>query len=95
MQEVDVVSISPPALDLEASPVPGQLASVVLALDNGEIVRGALPNAADAIFLYQIFVEAGNLDLLDFKRMTVTLSPIRYVVSRDDTHVYIVQTRAG
>lgn len=88
-------SSATPALDLEASPVPGQLASVVLALHNGEIVRGTLPNAHDAQLLYQMFVEAGNLQLHDFKRMSVTLSSVRYVLSRDEAHVYIVQTKAG
>jgi len=98
----------PPVLDLEASPVPGQVASAVLDLSSrGEVVRGSLPNPNDARTLYQMLVEVGNLTNLDgggggFKRMTVTLpgssssqSSTRYVVSLDETHVYIVQTRAS
>ena len=81
-----------PSVDLEASPVQGQLASAVLDLQ-GQILRGPLP-PHDASILYQMPVEAGNLDNLDtFTRMTVTFPSVRYVVARDQAHIYIVQTR--
>jgi hypothetical protein len=87
------MSSLPPSLDLEASPVQGQLASAVLDL-RGNIVRGQLA-PADTSTLFQMLVEAGSLSLEGFRRLTVTFPSVRYVVSRDETHVYIVQTRAG
>ena len=83
----------PPALDLEASPVQGQLASAVLDLQ-GNIIRGQLA-PQDTNTLFQMLVEAGGLPLEGFRRLTVTFPSVRYVVARDDAHVYIVQTRAG
>ena len=82
-----------PAVDLEASPVQGQLASAVLDLQ-GNIVRGQLA-PRDASTLFQMLVEAGSLQLDGFRRLTVTFPSVRYVVARDEAHVYIVQTRAG
>ena len=82
-----------PALDLEASPVQGQMASAVLDLQ-GNLVGGALP---DAPILFQMLVEAGSLLHLQqqnsFRRLTVAFPAVRYVVSRDENHIYIVQTR--
>ena len=83
----------PPAVDLEASPVQGQLASAVLDLQ-GNIVRGQLP-PDEASTLYHMLVETANLELTGFRRLTVTFPSIRYVVARDEAHIYIVQTRAG
>jgi len=81
-------------MDLEATPVQGQLASAVLDL-NGNLVRGQL-SPHDASLLFQMLVETANLKEIEgFRRMTVTFSSIRYIVARDDSHVYIVQTRAG
>ncbi|CAB9496470.1 expressed unknown protein [Seminavis robusta] len=87
-----------PAVDLEASPVQGQLASAVLDLQ-GNMVRGQL-SPPDADTLFRMLVEAGSLETTmegagGFRRLTVTFSSIRYVVARDEEHVYIVQTRAG
>jgi hypothetical protein len=83
-----------PALDLETSPVQGQLASAVLDLE-GHIVRGQL-SPHDASILFQMLVETGNLKGIDgFRRMTVTFASVRYVIARDEKHVYLVQTRAG
>jgi hypothetical protein len=84
-----------PALDLETSPVQGQLASAVLDLE-GHVVRGQL-SPHDASILFQMLVETGNLKGIDssFRRMTVNFLSVRYVVARDEKNVYIVQTRAG
>jgi hypothetical protein len=88
----DADTAHPPSLDLEASPVQGQLASAVLDLQ-GEMLRGPLP-PQDAFLLYQMLVEAGNLkNLENFTRLTVTFPSMRYVVARDESHIYIVQTR--
>ena len=84
-----------PAIDLEASPVQGQTASAVLDLE-GNIVRGGeeqLPD--DAPILFQMLVEVGSLHLKTFRRLTVSLHDRRYVVSRDERHVYIVQTKVA
>jgi len=87
-----VMEAAAPALDLESSPVQGQLASAVLDLQ-GHIVRGQL-SPHDASILFQMLVETGNLQGMDgFRRITVTYSSVRYVVARDDSHVYVVQTR--
>jgi len=80
-------------VDLEATPVQGQLASTVLDLQ-GNIVRGQM-EPQDASTLFQMLVEAGNLQLNKFRRLTVTYPTVRYVVTRDELHVYIVQCRSG
>ena len=83
-----------PAVDLESSPVQGQLASAVLDLE-GNMIGGQLP-AHDASTLFSMLSEAGSfLDLDGFRRLTVTFPSVRYVVARDETHVYIVQTKTG
>lgn len=82
-----------PAMDLEASPIQGQISSAVLDLA-GETVKGKLADG-DTALLFQILVEAGSMNLNTFRRLTVTLSATKYVVSRDENHVYIVQTTAG
>jgi hypothetical protein len=83
-----------PSIDLDATPVQGQLMSAVLNLQGG-VVRGQLPQH-EAALLYQMFVETGNLKSIDnFQRLTVTFSSVRYVVARDESHIYVVQTRPG
>ncbi|GKY94242.1 hypothetical protein MPSEU_000390000 [Mayamaea pseudoterrestris] len=82
-----------PSLDLDSSPIQGQLASAVLNL-KGELVRGNLSSEQDARLLYQMLAETAALDK-PIRRLTVTLSSVKYIVARDETHVYIVQTRAS
>jgi len=151
-QEQQQQQSQPPALDLEGSPVPGQMGSVVLDALTGEIVASSSTNvsggsrrsgdgsaaassgdnkngggggggigAHDASILYQMLVEAGTIrnpviggataapdtgtgtgnsscngntreDV--FRRMTVTVSSTRYVMTTDGKHVYVVATRA-
>jgi hypothetical protein len=85
-------------LDLEASPIQGQLASAVLDRQ-GNLVRGHV-STHDCSILYQMLVEAGSLPECsssssgDFSRITVTFASVRYVVALDDTYIYIVQARA-
>jgi len=88
-----MVSNQVPMVDLEATPVQGQLASTVLDLQ-GNIVRGQM-EPQDASTLFQMLVEAGNLQLNKFRRLTVTYPTVRYVVTRDELHVYIVQCSSG
>jgi hypothetical protein len=80
-------------LDLEASPVPGQTAFAVLDLF-GSMKSGQMVSE-DASILFQILVEAGSLNLKKFRRVAVSFPSTRYVVSRDENHIYIVQTRRG
>jgi hypothetical protein len=83
-----------PAVDLDASPIQGQVSFAVLDC-SGQVVRGQL-SPHDASILFQMLVETANLkDTEKFRRLTVSFSSVRYVVARDDTHVYIVLTRAG
>lgn len=77
-----------PILDLDDSTVQGQIASAVMDL-KGNMVRGKMQ---DAPLLFEMLVEAGALSLTSFRRLTVCFPETRYVVSRDPTHVYIVQT---
>lgn len=89
-------AIPPPALDLEASPLQGQMASAVLDLE-GNLVVGGGSELPDAALLFEMLSEVGTLpSLTSFQRMTVSFpNTVRYIVSRDERHVYIVQTRAG
>lgn len=81
-----------PLLDLESSPVQNQIGCAVLDL-HGQMVRGQGINEQDAEILFQMLLEVANLqEVQDFRRMTVALSHTRYVVARDESHVYIVQT---
>lgn len=79
------------ALDLEASAVQGQQASAVLDLQ-GNIIRGPL-SEKDCSLLYQMMIEAGNLKLESFSRMTISFQSTRYIVARDVSHIYIVKVR--
>jgi len=83
---------TPPVLDLEASPLHGQMASAVLDLQGNLVRGGALPDAA---MLFEMLSEVGTLPLSSFRRMTVSFPSMRYIVSRDESHVYIVQTKAA
>lgn len=81
-----------PSLDLETSPIPGQLASAVLNR-NGEIIRSTLSHD-DARLLFQMLAETSALQK-PIRRLTVAYPTVKYVVARDESHVYIVQMRAG
>jgi hypothetical protein len=80
-----------PAVDLELSPIQGQLASAIVNLQ-GQVVRGTLPHE-DARLLYQMLAETSALQK-PVRRLTVAYPSVKYIVARDEHHVYIVQTRA-
>mmetsp|Transcript_20848 Transcript_20848/g.26932 ORF Transcript_20848/g.26932 Transcript_20848/m.26932 type:complete len:101 (-) Transcript_20848:120-422(-) len=84
-----------PAIDLDANPLGGQVASAVLDL-KGNIVQGKLPQNAASV-LFAVMQETGQLSLQGgtVQRITVTLATSRYVVARDESHVYISQLRLG
>jgi hypothetical protein len=100
------------ALNLETSPINDQIASAVLDLHGNLIAQSKTVNttaaatettvgmidARTANILYQIFLEAGLLQISSFRRMTISSSKIapslsesvRYIISRDDTHIYVI-----
>jgi|Transcript_18810 hypothetical protein len=84
----------PPAVDLVASPVQGQLGSTIMDL-NGQIVQqSGLLAPAQASLLYKMLLEVGILkEEGAFRRMTVSFQSTRYSVTRDINYVYIVQTQ--
>lgn len=84
----------PPAFNLDSNPIAGQTASAVLDL-NGQIVQGGL-SPSTASILFSIMQESAQLPLAKkeaIQRVTVTLENCRYVLARDDTHLYIAQTK--
>jgi hypothetical protein len=85
-------------LNLEASPIEGQVGSAVLDLQGNVVAttsshHQSIDSAATKL-LYQIFLEAGSLHLPSFRRITISASTanndIRYILTRDDAYIYIV-----
>jgi hypothetical protein len=107
METTAMTTPTPAALpfwDLEAAPVPGQQAAAVLTLQPpGHVVGGSLPPHVVRI-LWQIWVESALVaSSSSTAGMTLTAAPAverlsvsyggqRYVVTRDDKHLYMVQT---
>lgn len=81
-----------PAFDLDSAPVPGQLATAVLDLQ-GTFIRGQHLAEDDAGILFEMFSQSSQISP-DVQRLCVSFTGHRYIVTRDETHVYIVQTRA-
>ena len=96
-QSAQISSAPPPALDLESTPVAGQIASAVLDAKTGAMVDdgGRVISEHNASILYQMLLETGQLqqEIPVVRRMTVMYNHTRYIVARDETHVYIVQAR--
>ena len=82
----------PPLIDLDENPVQGQINSAVLDL-KGQMVRGQLKPQETSI-LYRMLLEVGTLNEPTFQRMTVTSMGVRYIIARDENHIYIVQVQA-
>lgn len=94
------------SFDPETSPVPGQQAWAILDL-HGTMVRSSAdissPIVQDAKTLYGMLVESTPLISNNqddngtggLKRMTINFaaSSLRYVIARDDHHIYLVQTK--
>mmetsp|Transcript_124048 Transcript_124048/g.185397 ORF Transcript_124048/g.185397 Transcript_124048/m.185397 type:complete len:100 (+) Transcript_124048:233-532(+) len=93
-------------LDLEASPIPGQTGWAVLDLQ-GTVVRCQSLQDQDCKLLFQMLQESATIltaspannkeaeDIDGLRRLTVTFAQSRFVVTRDESHVYLVQTRVG
>jgi hypothetical protein len=84
-----------PALDLDASPVPGQQASAVLTAAQGHVVLVGNLDAGAVTILWRLWVESAAVAADDgvIERLSVSYGGQRYVVTRDEQHVYMVQTR--
>ena len=88
-------------LNFEAFPIKDQIASAVLDL-HGNLVsttstsKQLMIDTTATKLLYQILLEVGSLHLPSFRRITLsssslnTDSSIRYIMTRDDAHIYIV-----
>ena len=82
---------TPAAYDLESSPVPGQLGTAVLDLQGG-LLNSQEISEHDASILFEMFSESSKVTS-EVERLCVSLSGYRYVVTRDETHIYIVRAR--
>ena len=84
-------------LDLDVSPIQGQTAFAVLDLQ-GRVVKtsGNFPEQ-DVRLLFQMLLESTNLVVEKqdggFRRLTISLASSRYLVSLDESHIYLVHTR--
>jgi hypothetical protein len=90
---------APILLDLDASPIAGQTGWAVLDL-NGNVLKNNALSLHDAQILFQMLQESTSVAVdVDNKgrlmtRLTVTFPGVaRFLVTRDDTHIYLVQTR--
>lgn len=96
------------AFDPETSPISGQQAWAILDL-HGNMVRSSSagggevpPIVRDAPTLYNMLVEStplvtSNSDTTTtngLKRMTINFSSVRYILARDENHIYLVQTKS-
>jgi hypothetical protein len=83
-------SVLQPLLDTSSlGTIPGFVCGAILDL-NGQMLKGDLP-PKDSAILFHMLVETGSLSLDQFRRITVTALRTRYVISRDDTHIYIIK----
>mmetsp|Transcript_23085 Transcript_23085/g.54560 ORF Transcript_23085/g.54560 Transcript_23085/m.54560 type:complete len:109 (-) Transcript_23085:338-664(-) len=89
------------SFDPETSPIPDQQAWAILDL-HGTLVRSSADNNAndlppivrDAKILYGMLVESTPLVSHEgLKRMTINFASLRYVIARDDHHIYLIQTK--
>lgn len=83
-----------PSIDLELTPVPGQISSAVLDLDGNMASNGPM-DRKDAETLYQMLVETGRLEANGFRRLCVRFASTQYVVTRDSTHIYMIHKGLG
>lgn len=82
--------------DFDASPIPGQQGWAVLDL-KGQTVRNNGLALEDAGVLFKMFQESASLmsEEEGFRRLMVNYSETRFLVTRDENHVYLVQARVG
>lgn len=96
------------ALDLEASPVAGQVGSAVLDLQGNVLKASGTDQRLSSVLdtsalqrLYQILLDVGSMKLPSFRRVIITPASIsasnealiRYILSRDETFIYVIAQR--
>lgn len=80
-------------LDLDVSPIQGQTAWALLDLQGNLLKKSGEFPPQDVSILFQMLMESTNLVKEGFRRLTVSLATSTYLVSLDDAHIYLVQTR--
>jgi hypothetical protein len=94
MTSVSSLSSAPILLDLDASPISGQTGWAVLDFQ-GQVLKSNSFLDQDARLLFQMLQETAKQQE-EWFRLTVTFpGAARFLVTRDDTHVYMVQTRVA
>ncbi len=83
-------------LDFDASPISGQAGWAVMDV-NGQLLKSNTLLERDARILFQMLQESTKAqDNQALKRLTVTFpGAARFLVTRDEKHIYIVQTRVA
>jgi len=75
--------------------IQGQLGSAVLDLHGKIEGMGGQMTEESASILFKMLVEVGMLGEQGVERLTVCYSACCYSVARDESHVYVVQTKAS
>jgi hypothetical protein len=86
----------PLQLDLDTSPIPGQQSYVVLDLF-GNLVKSSCKGSEtlqkDYSVLYQMLQETAAFSQQQVvKRISIVFDSLQYIIARDETHIYVVQT---
>ena len=86
----------PPMLDLDASPIAGQIGWAVLDIE-GNMIKSHALKESDISILFQMLQESAKIQGQEpLKRLTVTFPGVaRFLVTRDESHIYMVQTNAA
>ncbi|KAL3939967.1 MAG: hypothetical protein SGBAC_005393 [Bacillariaceae sp.] len=90
-------------LDLDQTPIQGQTGWALLDLNGNVLVLSGGLSDANLSILYQMLLETTNICSNvggagasaggdDFRKLTVSFSSSQYLVSRDENHIYVVET---
>ena len=80
-------------LDLDQTPIQGQTGWALLDLNGNVLVLSGGLLEANLTVLYQMLLETTSLVKgNDFRKLTVSFKSCQYLVSRDDNHIYVVET---
>mmetsp|Transcript_30666 Transcript_30666/g.73560 ORF Transcript_30666/g.73560 Transcript_30666/m.73560 type:complete len:106 (-) Transcript_30666:294-611(-) len=83
-------------LDLDQTPIQGQTGWALLDLNGTVLVLSgkSLSQSNNVTVLYQMLLETTNIidASEDFCKLTVSFSNSAYLVSRDENHIYVVET---
>lgn len=85
-----------PSLDLELSPLPGQMGFAILNVQGIE-VKSHQFSLEDSKLLFQMLLvwntTTSTTTTTPLQRLVVTFSTCRYLVTREEHYIYIVQTK--